>query len=533
MDTSKRKPLSSFLVLLPWTILLLCYLFSILSFYRFGSNKLNGDLSSEMVMADFFNKEHTLLSKNWYYSTGLTIASSIPAFQLGLLLFSSWHMARTFAIALLMAGCIIAFLYAAFAHGKQPWAIYAVCLLTLPLGEAYAFILPWGGFYSMSLILACVLYGLIERYIRKPRYQKKLYLFFILLISFWYSLKGVRIFMEFTSPYCLVAFLPYIRRYFTASLSSNPEETEMEHRRFFVLAISTIVSFVGCIINFTILSKQYYVTNYSDTAIHSFSLLDFIGHFESWKVYLGFRPNVPLFSLKGILALGCLCFPVIMLILCIWDVFTRKDPTHSFACFALCGCFTGVLINCTFGQSSSEYHISYYLVAFLFMVTYVFCFIWNRHCHKLFGHILCCLLCFFFILVSVDYIRTSQTSTKTPRQKAVEWLVENNYTIGYATFWDGHPLTEESDGSLEIIVYETWAGGEPYKWLQSAAHITQVPDQPVFVYTDIDEQGFIPFPGTEDHLVYNENGVYIYAYDSGIEVNQILSDYHTTYWAQQ
>ena len=87
---------------LPWLVLAAAYLFTVGFQALYGMHNLNADNSSEMVLADLLNEEGGFLSTNWYYSTELRVVSPVPVYQLGLLPFDSWHMARTFSVAVLL-----------------------------------------------------------------------------------------------------------------------------------------------------------------------------------------------------------------------------------------------------------------------------------------------------------------------------------------------------------------------------------------------------------------------------------------------
>lgn len=64
----------------------------------------DSDLASEMILSDLLNKEGTIISHNWFYSTELKVVNLQWFYRLGLLIFpNDWHLARTFGMAITLA----------------------------------------------------------------------------------------------------------------------------------------------------------------------------------------------------------------------------------------------------------------------------------------------------------------------------------------------------------------------------------------------------------------------------------------------
>lgn len=98
-------------------------------------------------------------------------------------------------------------------------------------------------------------------------------------------------------------------------------------------------------------------------------------------------------------------------------------------------------------------------------------------------------------------------------------MVENGFTAGFASFWNGNVLTEASDGALEVYVYNSWEDTQPGEWLQRVSHTQTLPEGRVFVYVDPIEDGGTAPCALEAHQVYRtQGGGLIYAYDSAQEV---------------
>ena len=193
--------------LLPWLLVACAFACTVAFFALTGAHNLDSDMSSEMVLAALQNREGTLVSRNWLYSTELRLIGAVPLYQLGLLLFDSWHAARTLAVALLLAAVLAAFLFMAKQAGlgkSTPWVAMILCL---PINESYAYISQYGGYYAMHVALSFVLIGLVLRYARTGLKQGRAALLLLAALGFYSGLAGVRMLMMILAPLFAAALL--------------------------------------------------------------------------------------------------------------------------------------------------------------------------------------------------------------------------------------------------------------------------------------------------------------------------------------
>lgn len=103
---------------LPWLWMAAAYLFDL--WYQLVPGKwiVDSDLASEMILSDLLNKEGTIISHNWFYSTELKVVNLQWFYRLGLLIFpNDWHLARTFGMAITLALFAAAMLFSSNARG--------------------------------------------------------------------------------------------------------------------------------------------------------------------------------------------------------------------------------------------------------------------------------------------------------------------------------------------------------------------------------------------------------------------------------
>ena len=201
--------------------------------------------------------------------------------------------------------------------------------------------------------------------------------------------------------------------------------------------------------------------------------------------------GIPLFSLRGILGAlglvtaGAILFSLVRL-LCRWK---ELDPVQRVAPLLLVSMLLvqGAIFSFTGGGSNAEAH-------WLTVVPLVFPVLQiegeTEHFRLPFSRRMTALaFCFCFVGTSVasslQYF--SGGYPLSPHLEEVcDWLTEQGYTRGCATFWNGNVMTEWSSGQIEVWVVNDFNTMEPYEWLQKTSHAT-LPEEPVFLLTTMEE----------------------------------------------
>ena len=133
-------------------------------------------------------------------------------------------------------------------------------------------------------------------------------------------------------------------------------------------------------------------------------------------------------------------------------------------------------------------------------------------------------LCAVFALEAGIYLRQEKTTQTAPYEDAADWLLSNGYTRGFATFWNGAPLTEASDGAITVYTMPDSYWQDDYKhltlnrFLQEKANIEAVEsgkvEGPVFVLLTAQEcLQDVPY-ADEAHLAAQLDAGNIYVYES-------------------
>lgn len=521
---------------LPYMVLIAAYLMSVGLFALYGQHNLDSDMSSEMVLAQVLNEEGSLFSEEWHYSTELRVVSPVPLYQLGLKLFDSWHGARTFAIAVLQLGVILSFLFMARAAGMKEGGVYCAAALILPFSKTYAFVFAYGGFYAAYFIMSCIVIGMMLSMYRSKR---KLLLSILMVLSgIWSGMTGVRMLMILGVPLmlaCMIALFDQIRR------SASGEEVIQSEP--FSMMWAALIHFAGMLagywINSHILAQKYSFRTYDHVRLVPFGPQNVLEQIQQIIRFLGYEPDQYLLSIEGIASwvvvgfAGFALFSVVQL-LKRGGQYGMTAGQRMVPLFALCALAIGILTNESTNQgcdsSSSVFGVAYYISGVLLMVASAFMLLeklpsrlWQNGIRTL----LLLLLSAVFFLDSLVYVRLHCHNHTTDYEDTAQWLTQNGYTQGFATFWNSNVLTEASDGQLEMYVFADWKDEKLYPWLQRKSHIDQLPEGKVFVYVSRDEElmGASPY-ADEQKLVYEGLNSRVYEYGSALEVMDIQRAYH-------
>ncbi len=284
---------------------------------------------------------------------------------------------------------------------------------------------------------------------------------------------------------------------------------------------TTMAGFVGYIINSKILAKMYSFKSFSGVSWNRFGvdwtldrvLMDFFHLF-------GYQDGVGVFHFSGI-ASGVGLLVGVWLFFCIvrlvWrykqlNVAERLVVLLMIAMLAVCS-----MAYTYFGDYCQYFWLTCMPVAIAVMMIEI-----KTEDLHLPGarSMLTLVLAGAITLCSLNNVRQEiehPTLAHVGLDKVANWLVENGYKEGYATFWNGSAMVEMTSGKLDV-----WMPGDLNNvsiegWLQPDSHLTRYPEHP-FVLVDTatdgpaEECGLIKNGhGTE---VYNDGRYAVYAFDS-------------------
>ena len=509
--------------IVPWLLLAAAYGITVVSFARYGMHNLDADMSSELLLADLLNREGRLLTDSWYYSSELRTVSPVPLYQLGLLLFESWHSARVFGTALMLAGIIAAFLYFARQANLGRAGVYMAVVLAMPFSDGYAYVAFLNGGYSVYLMLVFVLLGLVLG-MERARYRR-MRLLLAGILSLWGGTGGVRMMLFWAVPIaaaCALEAFEALRR--SRSLSQAwPEPLRVT---LMAAAVCAGMTAVGYLINDKVLSTLYDYVRYDQTGLAMPQSSLFFAQLTGIAEFFGYRASSKMLSSRGVASLMALCVMGLSLfaVTRLWARCRagRLERTHRMLfTFTLSSLALGVTVNAL----TENYFARYYLPGLLLLVLLLFlCWEQTACLYAPLKRAVPLALCAVFALQAGIYLRQEQSTQTAAYEAAADWLLDNGYTQGFATFWNGATLTEASDGQITVYTMPDSYWQDDYKrlvlnrFLQEKANIDAVErrqvEGPVFVLLTAQEcLSGVPY-ADEAHLIAQLDAGNVYAYES-------------------
>lgn len=481
---------------LPWLWMAAAYLFDL--WYQLVPGKwiVDSDLASEMILSDLLNKEGTIISHNWFYSTELKVVNLQWFYRLGLLIFpNDWHLARTFGMAITLALFAAAMLFFVKCAGLGRTGLWMVGTLLWPFGQHYLVYAIYGGYYLVYTFFYMLVLALVLRSLNADKKHCALQWVLACVITAVAGMNGVKQLMVFHAPLCLAAAILLVLALHSCGKTDWKAALNACRKEVRLLAaslVTAVAAAAGYFVSNAVLSRMYDFKSYNfivwnrdeDWFTLDRILMDFFHEF-------GYENGSGVFHFGGIAAavgllLGCWMFFCIVRLLLRLDKLERNDKLLVLllvAMLAVCG------VAYTYFH---EYYLYFWLmnmpVAIAVMAVEI-----KTEDFRILGarQLLGVGLAACFTLCAVSTVRQEQEHPYLAHKglnTAAEWLVDNGYTQGYSTFWNGNAMTELTSGKLEVWTLQSLDRDDVPNWLQPKSHLTTDPEHP-FLLIDTETDG--------------------------------------------
>lgn len=481
---------------LPWLWMAAAYLFDL--WYQLVPGKwiVDSDLASEMILSDLLNKEGTIISHNWFYSTELKVVNLQWFYRLGLLIFpNDWHLARTFGMAITLALFAAAMLFFVKCAGLGRAGLWMVGTLLWPFGQHYLVYAIYGGYYLVYTFFYMLVLALVLRSLNADKKHCALQWVLACVITAVAGMNGVKQLMVFHAPLCLAAAILLVLALHSCGKSdwkAALDACRKEVRLFAASLVTAVAAAAGYFVSNAVLSRMYDFKSYNfivwnrdeDWFTLDRILMDFFHEF-------GYENGSGVFHFGGIAAavgllLGCWMFFCIVRLLLRLDKLERNDKLLVLllvAMLAVCG------VAYTYFH---EYYLYFWLMNMPVAIAVMAVEIKTEDFHILGARQLLGVgLAVCFTLCAVSTVRQEQEHPYLAHRglnTAAEWLVDNGYTQGYSTFWNGNAMTELTSGKLEVWTLQSLDRDDVPNWLQPKSHLTTDPEHP-FLLIDTETDG--------------------------------------------
>lgn len=481
---------------LPWLWMAAAYLFDL--WYQLVPGKwiVDSDLASEMILSDLLNKEGTIISHNWFYSTELKVVNLQWFYRLGLLIFpNDWHLARTFGMAITLALFAAAMLFFVKCAGLGRAGLWMVGTLLWPFGQHYLVYAIYGGYYLVYTFFYMLVLALVLRSLNADKKHCALQWVLACVITAVVGMNGVKQLMVFHAPLCLAAAILLVLALHSCGKTDWKAALDVCRKEVRLLAaslVTAVAAAAGYFVSNAVLSRMYDFKSYNfivwnrdeDWFTLDRILMDFFHEF-------GYENGSGVFHFGGIAAavgllLGCWMFFCIVRLLLRLDKLERNDKLLVLllvAMLAVCG------VAYTYFH---EYYLYFWLMNMPVAIAVMAVEIKTEDFHILGARQLLGVgLAACFTLCAVSTVRQEQEHPYLAHKglnTAAEWLVDNGYTQGYSTFWNGNAMTELTSGKLEVWTLQSLDRDDVPNWLQPKSHLTTDPEHP-FLLIDTETDG--------------------------------------------
>lgn len=481
---------------LPWLWMAAAYLFDL--WYQLVPGKwiVDSDLASEMILSDLLNKEGTIISHNWFYSTELKVVNLQWFYRLGLLIFpNDWHLARTFGMAITLALFAAAMLFFVKCAGLGRTGLWMVGTLLWPFGQHYLVYAIYGGYYLVYTFFYMLVLALVLRSLNADKKHCALQWVLACVITAVAGMNGVKQLMVFHAPLCLAAAILLVLALHSCGKTNWKAALDVCRKEVRLLAaslVTAVAAAAGYFVSNAVLSRMYDFKSYNfivwnrdeDWFTLDRILMDFFHEF-------GYENGSGVFHFGGIAAavgllLGCWMFFCIVRLLLRLDKLERNDKLLVLllvAMLAVCG------VAYTYFH---EYYLYFWLMNMPVAIAVMAVEIKTEDFHILGARQLLGVgLAACFTLCAVSTVRQEQEHPYLAHKglnTAAEWLVDNGYTQGYSTFWNGNAMTELTSGKLEVWTLQSLDRDDVPNWLQPKSHLTTDPEHP-FLLIDTETDG--------------------------------------------
>lgn len=481
---------------LPWLWMAAAYLFDL--WYQLVPGKwiVDSDLASEMILSDLLNKEGTIISHNWFYSTELKVVNLQWFYRLGLLIFpNDWHLARTFGMAITLALFAAAMLFFVKCAGLGRAGLWMVGTLLWPFGQHYLVYAIYGGYYLVYTFFYMLVLALVLRSLNADKKHCALQWVLACVITAVAGMNGVKQLMVFHAPLCLAAAILLVLALHSCGKTDWKAALDACRKEVRLLAASLVTAVAA--------AAWYFVSNAVLSRMYDFKSYNFIvwNRDEDWFTLdrilmdffheFGYENGSGVFHFGGIAAavgllLGCWMFFCIVRLLLRLDKLERNDKLLVLllvAMLAVCG------VAYTYFH---EYYLYFWLMNMPVAIAVMAVEIKTEDFHILGARQLLGVgLAACFTLCAVSTVRQEQEHPYLAHKglnTAAEWLVDNGYTQGYSTFWNGNAMTELTSGKLEVWTLQSLDRDDVPNWLQPKSHLTTDPEHP-FLLIDTETDG--------------------------------------------
>ncbi len=428
-------------------------------------------MASELILEQSLSERNQMFHSGWYYSTELRILNTLlvraPLFKI----FSDWTTVRTVGNALLFCFMLCSYLVLLkYLKVDLKFSLLTAAMLLCPFSRIWLNIMYEGAYYIPHVTITffyLTLFLMVEKTGHEAnRIKKRGILAGYLLLSVILGMSGIRYMLNIQLPILMTSALLVL---FNRNYQEIREKPTAENFKkalkwkptlYFLISLAGVAAtMLGYFISERLLHNVFRFHSYSNNKFKSFSDVPLLTQLsklaEDLLGLLGYSQGVKLFSLQGIRNIA-----VLLLLLLFLLIFIKIVSSKTLSCEKR---FTALFFISSFLISSAtfvlldRYTSRYYIPVLTAAVLAVAIYLQEeeKELDRIFiggGCIAAALI--IGLLVWKEYAFDCRDN-RNNREDVLAYLLDNDLTFGYATFWNGNVLTELSNGEVEVAGVST------------------------------------------------------------------------------
>ncbi len=472
---------------LPYVVLGGVFLMLLLLNVFWGEHWLDSDMAAEMIFSKLIAEEGGLLStKNWYYSTEFRVLYTqlfmVPLFHI----FEDWHVIRTITNLLtyiLMLGSYYYFMKPL--KVKRGTVVYSSVILLLPFSETFVTHMQMGNTYMPHVIIVFFCFGMFLRLSGQAQLLEKKNCFLLglyLLLSLVCGMSGVRYMLALQAPlgitsvYYLMRSKAYEELRKEVTLKRIKEVLAGQRLRYLVYSIlGALGALVGYAINVMVIAKKF--------SFQTYEVTNFIKVFQgvllertqdtiaNLLMLFGYIEEKGFLSIRGLISLiaFAMLFGIVLLVKRVGKLLEKAEEKEVDALghkrfITYFFVITFYLNTFVFLFTTSTIVSRYYITVFIFVLPLLCLYFeneklaWDKLLVSLF-------LCGCLGLSTMKCVYSFVDKDKNAEEKKVAaFLTEQDYSFGYASYWNANIMTELTDGKVEVANIDKFEEMSFFRW---------------------------------------------------------------------
>lgn len=455
-----------------------------------GQHWIDSDMAAEMIFSKLLAEEGRLIATpDWYYSTEFRVLYTQLVMGPLHRIFSNWHVIRVITnivfYVLMLAGFY--FVCKPLKIRKPNVRLCSLALL-VPVSEAVMTHLQMGNTYMSHVILCFVTFGLFLRLCDSRqkagsgRYSVYAVLFAVICVIL--GISGVRYLLDLLVPMVLTAGIFVMGSEGFQGFRKEPCEEKLiallktKQLKYLLVSVAGMLfGGIGYVINAFFISKMYQFQTYDTTnfiVVHEGVFWDRVQNALGELLQMfGYIENKAFLSIRGIITM--LAFAMIGVLGYVWvksmryskvqgmDAEETLEQNHRRFTVLFAG-VSFVLHLFVFIFTTSTMVDRYFIpIAIFFLLTLAIYMEWEE---LVFDRVVVCLILGGSLALSgvKTYYSFVSNDKNAERYEMAEFLVDEGYTFGYASYWNSNIMTEVSNGELEMANLWSLDSLGDFKW---------------------------------------------------------------------